>query len=87
MEDIDAIRGLGDQAPTETKPLRRPSPYGDQAPTETKPLRRPSPYGDQAPTETKPLHYQSPSLFLKIGITCIDLSKKNFPYTPWCLSP
>jgi hypothetical protein len=25
--------------------------------------------GDQAPTETKPLHYQSPSLFLKIGIT------------------
>jgi hypothetical protein len=24
--------------------------------------------GDQAPTETKPLHYQSPSLFLKIGI-------------------
>jgi hypothetical protein len=35
---------------------------------ETKPLRRPSPYGDQAPTETKPLHYQSPSLFLKIGI-------------------
>jgi hypothetical protein len=33
MEDIDAIKGLGDQAPTETKPLRRPSLYGDQAPT------------------------------------------------------
>jgi hypothetical protein len=50
MEDIDAIKGLGDQAPTETKPLLRPSPYSDQAPTQTKPLLRPSPYGKGAPT-------------------------------------
>jgi hypothetical protein len=33
--------------------------------------------GDQAPTETKPLHYQSPSLFLKIGITYFNI-KHNF---------